>query len=396
MSSADVVYYNLTLGNNDPVSAGQLTYSSIPASIDAYNNQPIIQNPDDYYASIIRFSIPCLNLPLIKFIVQTNQPDINLGVYSFTILKGYTENLPSGQAGYTSKSSQQFVEFTPTISIPANQIPTTPVGAVQQNLPYYLVYDYLTFLNMWNTALALADLELYPASTTPPFFEYSATTQLITLYIPPIYKTDDTYIACNNQFLQYMLGFPKINYTQSGQDNQFGIDNVLLTNLGNVSGKSNLLDPAGAILYYGYEFQYTSYGYWNFLKSILITTTMNVNSEAVYNFNNANAITTNSLTGSTNQQNVNYINILEDFIPDLAIPNGAGVANQIFTYFAQSLYRVFTFNQKTPLYKINLGISIVDTYGNIIPLTIPKGQSANFKIMFIKKSIYASMPKMLN
>ena len=55
MSSTDVVYYNLTIGNNDPIKEGQLTTNDIEANIEAYNNIPIIQNPDDYYCSIIRF-----------------------------------------------------------------------------------------------------------------------------------------------------------------------------------------------------------------------------------------------------------------------------------------------------------------------------------------------------
>jgi hypothetical protein len=34
-------------------------------------------------------------------------------------------------------------------------------------------------------------------------------------------------------------------------------------------------------------------------------------------------------------------------------------------------------------------------YGNIFPLLLPKGQLANFKLMFIRKEIYASTQKLL-
>lgn len=394
MSRNDVVYYNLTVGNNDPASAGELTYSSIPANVDAYNNQPIIENPDDYYCAIIRFTIPTINLPLLTFLVQTNQANINLGVYAFTVIKNYTTGLPTGQAGFTTSSGPVYVLFDPTVSVQPYQLPTSPVGVSQQLTPYYLVYDYTTFIGMWNTALATAHAIVYPASTTPPFFRFEPTTQLITLFLPLEYQADNVAIGINNQLLQYFLGLPKVAYNPSGANLANGLDNVLIPRYDQYN--PNNITAGASIVYYANEYQYNSYGYWNFLKSMLITTTMNVNSEAVYNFNNANAITTNSLGTKTNSQNVNFVNILEDFIPDLAIPNGAGVANSIFTYFAQSLYRVFTFNQKTPLYKINLAISIVDVYGNIYPLTIPKGQLANFKLMFIRKEIYASMPKFLN
>jgi hypothetical protein len=394
MSKNDVVYYNLTVGNNDPASAGELNYSSIPANIDAFNNMPIIQNPDDYYCAIIRFTIPAINLPLLTFLVQTNQANINLGVYAFTIIKGFVSNLPTGQASFGSTSGPVYVLFDPTVSVKPFQVPTSPVGNLQQITPYYLLYDYTTFIAMWNTALATAHAVLYPASTTPPFFKFDPPTQLITLYTPAVYETDNAAIGINNQLLQYMLGLPKIAYNPNGPNLANGLDNVIIPRYDQYAS-GNIVSGA-TINFYANQFQYNSYGYWNFLKSMLITTTMNVASEAVYNFNNANAITNNSLGVLTNQQNVNYVNILEDFVPDLAIPNGAGVANSIFTYFAQSLYRVFTFNQKTPLYKINLAISIVDVYGNIYPLTIPKGQLANFKLMFIRKEIYASMPKFLN
>ncbi len=69
---------------------------------------------------------------------------------------------------------------------------------------------------------------------------------------------------------------------------------------------------------------------------------MNVNSEAFFINNNSN------------NQNVNFQNILEDFMPDLAQSASAGVQNSIFTYDAPSLYRIWSFNQKTPLYRVNL------------------------------------------
>ena len=396
MSNNDVVYYNITLGNNDPDSAGILDYSNLPANVDAYNNQPILENPNDYYASIIRFTIPALNVPLLTFLVQSNQPDIDLGVYSFTIIKDFSNNLPTGQASYSATSNPVFVRFQPTVSVKPTQLPKSPVGNSQEVSPYYLVYDYTTFIAMWNVALATAHTALGYTTEPPPFFKYEPTTQLITLYCPVIYQTDNCAIGIDNQLIPYTLGLAKINYNANGANLANGLDNVIIPNY-DVLNKNNISTGSPSVLtYYANEYQYNSYGYWNFLKSMLITTNMNVASEAVYNFNNARTITNNSSGSKNNSQNVNFVNILEDFIPDLAIPNGAGVSNAIFTYFAQSLYRIFTFNQKTPLYKVNLAISIVDVYGNIYPLTIPKGQLANFKIMFIRKEIYASMNKNLN
>ena len=383
MSNNDVVYYNLTIGDNDPAKAGVLTYDSTPAIINAKNNMPILQNPDDYYGAIIRFQIPAINLPLITFLVQTNQPDINLGVYAFTITEGLNPYSVPPVLIPTASSGRVFVSYLPQVIVPASQIPSSPVGSIQQSSPYYLLYDYEFFIQLWNTALRTAHNILYPAeSQAPPFFKYDCPSQLIQLYYPIAYVNSSRLICFNNQLLQFFVGMTTVNLNQGGLDRVDGCDNIIFKPVVN----SVPIITINTEEYKIQSSQYNSYGYWNWLKTILITTNMNVNSEAVFDNN----------TSTSNYQNVNYVNILEDFMPDLAIPNGAGIQNQIFTYFAQSLYRVFTFNQKNPLYNVNLAISIVDTFGNSYPLTIPKGQSANFKLMFIKKSIYASFNKNLN
>jgi hypothetical protein len=272
---------------------------------------------------------------------------------------------------------------------PDSQIPSSPVGDIQSGSPYYLVYDYQHFITMWNVALKQAHQVLYDIDAIPaPYFYYDPPTQLISLYTPVQYDASNTSICFNNQLLQYFVGLYTMNLNQGGQDKANGIDNIIIThyvanNL--VSLPTNPPPTDSTPNFCKSSFQYNSYGYWNWLKSILITTTMNVNSEMVFDNNNS----------KNNYQNVNFVNILEDFMPDLAIPNGAGIQNQIFTYFAQSLYRVFSFNQKNPLYKVDLNLSVVDTYGNTYPLTLPKGQLANFKMMFIKKSVYATMNKSL-
>ena len=372
--SADVIYYNLTIGDNDFNSAGNMDYTTVPAVIDAFNTIPILTNPDEYYGAIIRFQIPAQNVPLMPFIIQTpvgpNPTDINKGIYSFTITQGSPTSPP------TLTSGQSFVFFEPQVILPPAQIP--PVNTpTQATSAYYLLYDYTRFLNMWNTALQTASAAIGLA--TSPFFVYDAPTQLISLYVN---KTDFAgyNLWFNNQFLTFMLGLESVSYNQA-KTSVAGLDNLVVI-------RDTLVNTVtlGGIAYLQTSFQYGSYGYWNFLKSFLITTTMNVASEVVYSNNNSTSIVA---SGS----NMVYINILEDFMPDLAMANGAGVQNQIFTYVAPSLYRIFSFNQKSPLYKVNLAIVLADIYGNQYPLTLPKGQLANFKLMFIKKTLYAGINK---
>ena len=367
MASADVVYYNLTIGNNDLATAGLPLQNDIIAKLTAFNNTPIIENPSEYYCSIIRFQIPALTLPLVNVLIrQTGTPptitNINDTIYSFTINNG----------------AQTFVQWIPQIQIPLIDYPV--VGTAKQTLsPYYLCYSYKWFITLWNTALASACASAGVADI--PFFYYDAPTQLISLYAPISFEdtTGVNKIYFNSAFSVYFVGLETVNLNQLptsaplGQDNYIVVRNMIINDI-----------TIATIQYYQMSYEFNAFGYWNFLKSIIITTTMNTQSEAIF-INNASAL-----------QNVNYINILEDYYPDLALQNGAGVSSQIFTYNAPSLYRVFTFNQTNPLYRIDLGINVVDTYGNIVPLLLPKGQLANFKLMFIKKSVYSGMNKNLN
>ena len=86
----DITYFNLTLTGIDDGNAGQIFKTQgnqypIPAYLLTNQNQVILENPDEWFCSIIRFSVPCLNVPIIQFLVQTPVLDINKGIYSFTL-----------------------------------------------------------------------------------------------------------------------------------------------------------------------------------------------------------------------------------------------------------------------------------------------------------------------
>jgi hypothetical protein len=371
MSSADVVYYNLTIGNNDPTTAGLPVNNDVPAQITALNNIPIIGNPNDYYCSIIRFQIPALTLPILNVVIRqtidgSGNPiisNIDETIYSFTVNNG----------------TQTFVQWIPQVILPSFEIPVvgTPTQALSE---YYLCYSYKWFISLWNTAIATACASAGVADV--PFFYYDAVSQLISLYSFPSFDTDNggtNTLFYNAPFIPYFVGLESIYLNQSPINDPNGKDNSIV-----VRDLIINAETINSINYLVMSYEYNAFGYWNFLKQIIITTTMNVVSEALFNNN------------SSTFQNVQYVNIIEDYYPDLALQNGAGVSSQIFTYNAPSLYRIFTFNQTNPLYRVDLGISVVNTYGNIFPLQLPKGQLANFKLMFIKKSVYASINKNLN
>jgi hypothetical protein len=384
MSSPDIFYYNMTVGNLDPSKVETYNGDGVKAEIEAYNNLPIVDNVDDYYCSIIRFSIPAFNLPLINFLVQTPVKDINLGVYSFTIGDG------------TNFGEQNFVIYEPQQIQPPWDTPK-PNTLTQTFGNYYFCYDYTWFIMMLNKALANAVASYntkFTKTESVPFFNYDASTQLISLYTTVSGNWErnsatPVYIYFNNALSNYMTGLPyntSRQFTTGYTPTDIGCDNLINIDINN--GLNVVTIPAYGggedTQYIKTTYQYNAYGYWSFLKSLLITTNMNVEAEAFF------------LNDPSGKQNVKYTNVLTDFQPDFSVANGAGISAQILNYDAPSLYRIFQFKQKTPLYKISLNINYTDTYGNIYPLYLDIGQQANFKLMFIKKTLYKQNNFLLN
>jgi len=361
--SPDIFYYNFSISNANVNTSGDNQNTQILADETALNNIPLLDVPEDYYASIVRFSIPGYNIPVAYFIVQTPVVDINKTIYSFTMSYG------------DFNSNQEFVEFVPSFEAPSFAFPPSPTP-LQTFSQYYYIYDYTSIISMWNTTLKSCTASLNTnagTSFTAPFFIYDAPTQLISLYTKEGEwdGVNAPQLWLNYSMLNYFVGarlysISPLVTTTLGKDNQYVIENFNNVNVVDVSG----------IKYVKTSFDYNSYGYYNFLSSILITTSMNVRSEQFY------------INNPQDFQNTQYVNVLADYIPDLAIPNGAGLAQQIFIYNAPSLYRIFEFKQKTPLYRVSLAINLVDRYGNVYALGLDKGIQASFKLMFIKKSVY--------
>lgn len=363
---ADITYFNVTLTSIDDQNAGKI-YSSqgsqypIPAYLSTNQTQVILENPSEWYSSIVRFSVPCLNLPVIQFLVQTPVLDINKGIYSFTLkYKNFV-------------SAQTFIQFEPEVFPPVSKIP--PVGTATQTFTdYYFLYDYTHLIGMLNKALASATTSLNAVAGTAfnaPFLHYDSQTTLISLYADATAfdgtLTDPVFIWFNYAMANYLQAIPYHTYNYG--DSQ-GLDNVIQI----FSGQGLNQKIIGAINYDVVSQQYVSLSYMSYLKSIIISTDMNIISEGGF------------INDITSIQNTSYTNILTDFLPDLSIPQ-AGVSNSIFVYNAPSLYRLFQFKQKQPLQSLSIRVDFTDNLNNIYPLYLDKGQSIDLKFMFIKKHL---------
>jgi hypothetical protein len=370
----DVLYYNISIDNTDPyvsgLSKGVNSYP-INTDISVQNTEPILENPSEWYGSIIRMEVPTFTVPVIQFITQTpivNPTDINRGVYTFTL---EYNGIFSDQINYT------YIPQVIDTVIPPYPTLTQTFG------PYYFIYNYGVWIDIMNTALKSAFISLQGkvggalASCTVPFFNYDGRTQLISLYTDAAFFENNVatpvFIYFNSISSQNFNGF-QWNEDSIGSAN--GADCVFTIKNRNGLNQQTL----NSVVYNVLTQEFVALGYLSQLKRIVVTTSMNIVSEIDY-INNPSAV-----------QNINYQNVLTDYLPDLSGPNEAGIVSKIFIYNAPSLYRVFELKDRTPLYNVSLRVQWTDQLGNTFPLQLAKGLNASFKIMFIKKTAF---PKFL-
>lgn len=379
--SDDIVYYNLTIGTDN----NALNNQSLAAII-AQNTLPIIDNPKDYYGSIVRLSIPQFEIPNFYFDVETdangNVPDINRGVYKFTI--GWGSISAGGQITSIASNTQNviWVQQDFTAIVPKVGVPPTQSS-------YYFGYSYEEIIDQWNTALASAYSVVQAAvgapliANKPPFFVYDATTQLISLYSPQAWSEFSTsgnflQIYFNDIMEPLMTGFSYNSYL-----------NPIKTDLFYVKSYPNSTTPTNNVTINGTNYirltqQYNGFAYWNMLRNISVSTSMPVVQEGYFIGSDNNRLGQNVILQST----------LTDYLQDLDQgASSAGVGGGQFIYNASSLWRLFCFNNSNPLYNISASIYFTDKNNNVWPLTLFSGQDISIKFMFIKKHLVSNLLK---
>ncbi|MBS3925924.1 MAG: hypothetical protein KGZ34_04455 [Nitrosarchaeum sp.] len=384
------LYYSLEIlnpnsQNNDIHSPA--TTSTTPAEITANNNIPVLDNPNDYYMTVLTASIPLRNVPLFQILIQTPIPtvnDINTTIYSITL---QYQN-PSGAVIATSAQTYLIYEPRNYYDVPNYSYP----APVQIYSPYYYCYQVQQITDMMNVAFASALTSLKAqggtgaiAAAVAPFINYDAVTQLLTITSEEAFydiESPFAYIAvyCNALAEPFFSGFPKITNPISPSTPD-GVDRQLIIK------SYNGINVSGGII--STIQNYTNYGYWSFVKRITVVTNMNINSEIFY-LNQTNQQQENAITyGNKLIQNQQYVNVLFSFLPDLSqLEQELAAATKIQIYNAPTnLYNPITFNQCTPLYNFNIGIYVIDKFGNSFLLPISPNDSCHFKFQFIRKDL---------
>lgn len=371
----------------------------------------------DYYCSIVRFTIPLDQIPLLIMpilpgcdtygVPPANPRNITpfiIGIRYNGVT--YTQNIGANNfAPFQPNLSQNMIFVTPDPSV--EKVFQTSLATDKISVQYQGIYSYEVFLNMINVSLALAYAAFQAANpgapqavaNVAPFFIFDPATQLISLIthiswasLPNQFVLDPPGVArvCFNFELSvYLQGFNTI----TANDNVPTIPNndsqIVVQNYGNNGYPTNVYPAIPTFLATSQDYNIISN--WNSLRKLLITTnTLPIRSEAVPTDNlpfidPLTGVVTDLITGDITGSNSSSKPIISDFVPQLTT---AGDSRSIAYYNPIAQYRLVDMNQDIPIQKIDLKIYWEDKDNNIYPLRIGKYNQASIKLGFFKKSLY--------
>jgi hypothetical protein len=399
--SADQIYFDLTVTN--------FQNTEVKPQPFYYNEQrtlPFINVPEDYYMSILRFTVETGTLPLfIPSIQPASQqigtPDVNLTIYSVTL--EYTN--PATNITYTAQS---YIEWLPQdISAP---VPTSlGTNGIQTNdNGYYNCYSYSYWIYLvwqaFQTAFGylgqvpygttdqslsaqLATAVVANPATYPPFITWdgtSNTAQIIAEYpycINQLVGVNPIRMYMNAPLFQLFNSFPSryLGYggTLASKGRNFAIE---LADIGGLNYTKITVPNSDPVTYWdGYTMsqEYPTIENWSpILAIVFVSNTLpiqpnNVSTPVVYN-NNQQIV----LGGN----NADTANIITDLVSD------TGNYRPSLVYLPQAQYRYVTLYGNRPLYNLDLSIFYRIKTGQLIPFALNSGGSVTVKFAFIKKN----------
>lgn len=403
--SGDNIYVNIVINHND-----MLGSKPSMAEFVANYTDLILEKADEYFLSIIRFSIPGQLIPIFIFpILPFPNTNVNGSPFFITMKFGAVTSTP------------QQVIYVPNGKLPGigyNGIPFPVPPAPSASHPfqtitdYYFVYAYQYMLDMVNTTIAQAFTALnaavpggLPVGALPPYFIYDATTQLISLIAQSAFYDEtlatpiqlyfntalqqpyfeaipvhflgydgDPGVTTNLNFLfQIKDNGNNYYYPPGGQkivNNVNGANTSISTSVGAIT-TTRVAD----IQWYKMQQEYNVLSYWSSFKNIIFTTGSIPIQYEQAPFNQP-----------LNSQEVsNSFPILTDFNPLLQY---AGDQRSVLQYYPQGPYRLINLNSSIGLRKIDVKLYWQDQKNNLYPIFIPVEGSINIKLLFIKKSMY--------
>jgi hypothetical protein len=418
--SPDQVYYDVTITNFQ-------SQDTLPP-VFYYNEArtiPFINCPEDYYLSIIRFSVDTGTLPVWIPSIVPFSANPNTTIYNITLTwdDGIT-NFTSGAIPMT------FIPQDRTTGITPSPPSTTSNGLQNNDTGYYNVYSYqyIAYLVTETFKTALASLvanviaggstmptyDIYapnqnatapPAVTPvtlasddlPPLFQWDTSSDTGSIFTIPQYDLNPAVnpgLSGNNPIKIYFnapmfylfQSFPAtiFGYSNVGGDenfqievvNQGGLNTQLIT-----PPEYDVVNPAWttpplSIPYISTYQETSTIGALSPITAIVFTSntmpiTPNQVSTPLILFNNQQI----GFQGN----NADIANIVTDLV------SSTGAYRPSLVYEPQAQYRLITLNGNRPLFNLDLQIFYRLRNGQLVPFRLASGGSVTIKLAFLKK-----------
>lgn len=354
------IYYDINMINND-VSGQQ---NPAPIIFNESRTNPYIASPENYFASVIRFSLQTPSLPVFIPMVELGQSDVNKTIY-----KVFLE--------FNGVKYEQVVMYQPSnLSLPPPMIPLT---AQDISSRYYYVYTIQSWIDMVNKALldCFNQIPSPPVGSKAPVFQFNVQTSLLELYTTIDYDNltnGSISLYMNNSLYTLFDSFPKT------------IEQIL--NTGPYYNKFKIRDT---------EFNQVNLGNYKLLTKQETTTIGLLNPIKSIVFKAGMLPLSNELlappklfgvnsTLFSNGNNSNISPILTDF--QVAVSN-LNTYKESIEYVPSGEYRLIDMFGNSPLGSLELSVFWQDSFGGLHILELQSGCSCTIKIMFRRKDFNA-------
>jgi len=370
------IYYNVNITNND-------TTGLVAPPIIDFNetrNQPYLNNPSEYYMSVVRFSVDTPTLPLFIPQPQVGSTDADALIYSITL--EWTSAHTS-----TTYAVQKFLTFAPQSQVIPK--PLTPIRQQDIANSYYYIYSYQWFIDVIvNPALiqgfdelkadVIAGGEVLPSNYAPfMLWDPSASTGILNM------DTQGYDFASLDNPIKLYFNTPMYNLFSSFSATYYGFNDVsngrnFLINAYD-SGFNTFKNVSNGITYIQVFQEYPTAPLWNPVVSIVFNTTL---MPVVPELTAAPAVFTGGSGFTSSGNNANVTNVLTD----LEVPLTFGWETKPTVNYAPTAeYRLADLFGTSPVYSINVTVFWKDRFGALFPMTLASGGNANLKIMFRRK-----------
>ncbi len=384
------IYYNARIAQG--VTAGTTyrnnTLSNTLAFLIDQQSSNLLDEPNNYVMSILRFVCNLATLPIRIFDIVHSPPNITQSPFSIAMQ-------------YNGHATRKYIYWEPEDK--TAPLPDITQSANEYFAPYFYMYTYAhlvklinkAFYDCFNDLLALTALPTIQA----PFIVYNRESRTFDLIVDDTYRNASTINSAttfNNIEIYYNTAFYNLLFNTNAQkvhDETEVLGRNYLLQIG-VSGDNIIDQTSGTPIYYN---PYDDLGItpiasklfvikqeYQILNNLadgqqIIFTSDNL--QTVHEYSSPQIGFTGLPVESLQQNQLPIITDLD--ISEATNDNGS--PRQIVTYTPTAEYRLINIRSTKPIRRIDIKIWWTNRYGYLIPLYLGYFNIATLKIVFIKK-----------